>query len=132
MAKEKELDLIEVAPDARPPVCKIIDWGKFQYEQEKEARKQKAKSKKVDTKEIRLSFRIGEHDLENKTKQAKKFIESGDKVKIQLRLKGREMAHRDQARKIIEEFIQGLGEGIRIEGKITQQGPSLSASLAKK
>ena len=97
LAKQKDLDLVEVAPDARPPVCKIIDWGKFQYEQEKEQRKQKAKSKKVDLKEVRLSFRIGQHDLGVKSKQARKFLDQGDKVRIQLRLRGREMAHRDQA-----------------------------------
>lgn len=131
MAKEKGMDLVEVAPDARPPVCKIIDWGKFQYEQEKESRKQKAKSKKVDLKEVRLSFRIGQHDLETKSKQARKFIDQGDKIRIQLRLRGREMAHKDQAEQIIKDFVSNLGEDIRLEGRINRQGPNLIATVAK-
>ena len=131
LAQQKDLDLVEMAPDSRPPVCKIIDWGKFQYEQEKESRKQKARSKKVDLKEIRLSFRIGQHDLGVKSKQARKFIDQGDKVRIQLRLRGREMAHKNQAEKIVRKFIEDLGKDIRLEEKISRQGPNLLATVAK-
>lgn len=132
LAREKELDLIEVAPDARPPVCKILDWGKFQYEQEKEQRKQKAKSKRVSLKEVRLTFKMAAHDLEIRAKQANGFLEEGQKVKVQLFLRGRERAHRQAAIDKINEFVKSLGERVAVDGGVTASGPMISALLKRK
>src|SRR3989338_10153835 len=97
-AQSKELDLVEVSPKAVPPVCRILDYGQFKYQKEKEARKQKAQSKEIEIKGIRLTFRIGQGDLETRLAQAKKFLERGDKVKVELVLHGREKGHKDVAR----------------------------------
>lgn len=108
IAKSKELDLIEVSPNANPSVCKIGDFGKFQYTQAKQTRQQKAKQKKTETKGIRLGVRTDAHDLGFKKKQAEKFLEKGHKVKIELRLRGREKAHQDLAKKNLQEFIDNI------------------------
>jgi len=132
LARQKELDLIEIAPDARPPVCKILDWGKFQYEQEKEERKQKAKNKQADLKEIRLTFKIGQHDLEIRQQQIAKFLEKGHKVRINMKLRGREMAHQFAAREKIANFVKSLGEGVKQEGPIDAKGNNLQITVYKK
>lgn len=108
MARERGFDLVEVAPVAKPPVAKILDYGKFQYQQEKQMRKAKASVKKVETKGIRLSLRIGQNDRDMRLGQAKKFIEEGNRVKIEIALRGREHQHTDLAREIIKKFIDEL------------------------
>jgi len=108
IAREKELDLVEVSPKANPPVCRIMDFGKFQYQQGKQERLSKAKSKKIEVKGIRIGIRTDEHDLDFKNNQADKFLRKGNKVKIEIILKGREKAHRDLARKTLEEFIKKI------------------------
>ncbi len=108
MAREKGMDLVEVAPLAQPPVAKILDFGKFQYQQEKLARKAKAAVKKVETKGIRLSLRIGDHDRDFRLNQAKGFIEEGNKVKVEIPLRGREHQHTNLAREIIKQFVTEL------------------------
>ena len=133
-ARQKGLDLIEVSPVAQPPVVKIINYNKFKYQEEKERRKLKAKQKKVEIKGIRLSLRISKHDMEIRKNQSKKFLEEGDKVKIEMMLKGRESRHKDLARKIINEFTENLNKEIEI---ITEQplnilGGKLSIIIAKK
>lgn len=122
-AKERGLDLIEVAPKANPPVCRLMDYGKYLYRKAKEDRLQKAKQKKSETKSIRLSARTGEHDLAFKTKKVLGFLEDGDKVKIDMTLKGREKAHFDLAEEKLLNFISGLGE-IKFEQELkkTPQG----------
>jgi len=130
-ARQKGFDLIEVAPKAKPPVCKIIDFGKFKYQQEKAEQKAKQKQKKVELKGIRLTLKMGEHDLEVRIKQAKKFLEKGDKVKVEMRLRGREMAHQDLARKKITKYIESF-EDIQIEQPITRQGRLYSVIINKK
>ena len=132
MAGERGLDLVVVSPKANPPVAKFIDQGKFKYEQEKQLQKQKSKQKKVETKGIRLSFRIGKNDRDLKINQAAKFLEKGHKVKIETLLKGRERGHRDLAKQNIENFINDLGEGIVIEQEINFQGSKLSAVITRK
>ncbi|OIO49642.1 MAG: translation initiation factor IF-3 [Parcubacteria group bacterium CG_4_9_14_0_2_um_filter_41_8] len=132
IAKERELDLIEVQPKANPPICKILNLGQFQYEQEKHKQKQKARQKKVDIKAIRVSFRIGEHDKKTKQMQARKFIEQGHKVKIDVVLKGREKAYIAQAKTTMEDFANSLDENIIIEQPFTKQGGRLSMIVAKK
>lgn len=105
MAREKELDLVEVSPKAQPPVCRIMDYGKHQYKQSKQQRLAKAKQKTVETKSIRIGLRTDEHDLSVKKGQIEKFLRKGNKVKIEIILKGREKAHQDLARENIKSFL---------------------------
>ena len=132
-AREMELDLVVIQPKAEPPVAKIVEFGKFKYEQEKEARKQKAKQKTVEVKGIRLSARIGPHDIDVRKEQAKKFLEDGDKVKVEIILRGREKRHGDLARKIIEEFVSKLNAEIplRIDQPVQNQGGQLTSIVGK-
>ena len=110
LAQEAELDLVKIAPTAKPPVCKIIDYGKYRYEmarKEKEARK---KQKVIDIKEVRLSPNIDTNDLNTKVGAARKFLEKGDKVKVTLRFRGREMAHMSKSKYILDDFAQSLAD----------------------
>jgi translation initiation factor IF-3 len=132
LARERDLDLVEVSPVAQPPVCKIMDYGAYQYQQEKKERKQKSKQKRVDIKGIRLGLNIGTHDLEIRKNQALKFFEKGDKVKIELILRGRERAFVGRAKTIVETFYQSLGDNAVIEQPFTRQGGRLSMLVAKR
>ena len=132
MAQERGLDLVAVSPKANPPVCKFMDQGKFKYEQDKQAQKAKSKQKKVETKGIRLSVRIGKNDRELKVAQTIKFIEKGHKVKIETLLRGRERGHRDLGKQNIEEFIKELGDNIAIEQPVNFQGAKLFAIVTSK
>lgn len=131
LARDQDLDLVEVSPVANPPVCKIMDYGAFQYQQEKRERKHKAKQKKVEIKGIRLGLNIGAHDLEIRKNQALKFFEKGDKVKVELILRGRERAFADRARTIMEDFAKSLGDSATIESPLSRQGGRLSILVAK-
>lgn len=133
IAQERGLDLVEVSPKADPPVCRIQDYGHFKYQKEKEVRKQKAQSKEVEVKGIRLSVRIGEHDLDVRRQQAVKFLERGDKLRIEIVLRGRERAHAGLAREIIENFIKKLQEQfpLRIEQAVTKQDTRMTAIVAR-
>lgn len=133
IARSKELDLVEVSPKAEPPVCKILDYGAFRYQKEKEARKQKAQSKEVEVKGIRLTFRIGAHDFDVRLAQASKFLDRGDKVNVELPLRGREKAHRDVAQEVINRFVEGLKAkyNLRIEQPVTFQGGKFTAIVTK-
>ncbi len=118
MAKEKLLDLVEVSPKAMPPVCRIMDYGKQLYQQSKQMRLAKARQKKVDTKGIRLGVRTDTHDLNFKKDQAEKFLGHGDKVKIEIMLRGREKAHQDLARKNLQDFVTSISVPYKIEEPI--------------
>jgi translation initiation factor IF-3 len=118
LAKSKALDLVEISPKAEPPVCRIMDFGKFQYQKSKDDRQHKAKQKKSDIKGIRLSVRTDEHDLNFKKKQTEKFLAKGNKVKIEITLKGREKAHGDLARQNLVEFIKNISVPNKIEQEI--------------
>lgn len=118
IAKEKEMDLVEVFPKANPPVCKIQDYGKFQYQQSKQDRLAKAKQKKVEVKGIRIGIRTDDHDLDFKKNQAEKFLKNGDKAKIEIILKGREKAHQNLARETLSQFIKQIQIPHRIEEEI--------------
>jgi len=135
-AREAELDLVEVNPTAQPPVCKIMDFGQFKYEKEKKAHKQKVAQKKIETKGIRLSVRISDHDKELRLKQATKFLEKGHKLKIDLFLRGRERAHPEKAVESIKEFVATLeqNEGLNIfrEQDLTKQGGRFIMILVNK
>lgn len=126
MAEEVGLDLIEISPKAQPPVCKIMDYGSFKYQREKESRAQKQKQKATEMKGIRLSLRIGKHDKEVRLKQAKKFLGNNNKIKIELILKGRERQYINQAKENMNAFIKELGEEVKIEQSFARQGGRLS------
>ena len=134
LARDKGLDLVEVSPLANPPVVKIVDYSKLKYQEEKERRKEKAKQKKIEVKGIRLSLRISEHDQEVRVKQAEKFLKQGDKVKIEMILKGRERQHFSLAREIINKFINSINQLVEtvVEQPLNVQGGKLSVVIAKK
>ena len=125
MAQDRGFDLVEVAPHARPPVCKLLDYGAYQYRIEKQERKSKAHQKRVEIKGIRLTFKIGEHDRTVRQETAKRFLGEGHKVKIEMILRGREFAHQDLAREKVREFIKELGEGVTVEQPLSKQGNTL-------
>jgi len=118
IARERELDLVEVAPLANPPVCKIIDSGKFQYQKSKLDQSSRAKQKKVEVKGIRIGIRTDGHDLGFKKNQAEKFLKRGDKVKIEIVLRGREKAHQDLARNNLSSFLKTISIPYQIEQEI--------------
>ena len=130
-AKGLGLDLVEVAPNAKPPVCRILDYGAYIYHQEKTERKQKAKQKKSEVTGIRLTYNIGEHDREMLQNRAKKFIEQGHKVKIEMLLMGRQRAHRDRGEEMLREFSKSLSDIAKIEQGIGKQGHKYFIILAK-
>jgi translation initiation factor IF-3 len=108
IAQGRGLDLIEIAPTASPPTCKIMDYGKYKYEQKKKSQQSKKNQVTIDVKEIQLRPRTEAHDLETKLKHAKRFLEDGDKVKFNLRFKGREMAHQDLGQQLLEKVVESL------------------------
>lgn len=134
IARERGFDLVEVFPKAEPPIAKILDHGKFLYQKDKEARKQKAKARKIEIKGVRLSLRISQHDRDFRLNQAKEFLESGDKVKIEIILKGRERQYANTAREIANQFITALNNlvPIKIEQPLSFQGGRLSVTAGKK
>ncbi|MFA6322719.1 MAG: translation initiation factor IF-3 [Candidatus Buchananbacteria bacterium] len=134
MAQERGLDLVEVSPLANPPVAKIVDYSKLKYEEEKERRKEKAKQKKVEVKGIRLSLRISEHDIDVRVNQAQKFIEEGDKVKIDMQLRGREMQRKDLAKEIMNKFVASINALVPVatEAPLSIMGGRLSTIITKK
>lgn len=110
LASSKNLDLVEISPNAHPPVCKIMDYGKYKYEQSRKEKEAKKKQKTVNTKEVRLRPGIGDNDLKTKANQAAKFLQKGDKVKVELRFRGRELGHKDIGREVMNNFIELLSE----------------------
>ena len=131
MAREKGLDLIEIAPNAKPPVCRIMDGGKYKYQKSKEDKKQKSKQKQTEIKGIRISMRTGQHDLETKIKQIEKFFGKGDKVRIEMILKGREKSLFDLAKEKLTQFIKLIPSEIKIEQEIRRQPRGLSIVIGK-
>jgi translation initiation factor IF-3 len=127
MAQERGFDLVEVSPVAKPPVCRIMDYGKFQYQQNRSQQK----TKKIETKGVRLSFKIGEHDLLVKRKQITKFLDQGHNVKVELRLKGRERAFKLKAKEKIKQFLESLEMDYKMDKDIQAQGPTLSVTINK-
>lgn len=132
LAREQGLDIIEIAPQAQPPVVRITDYGAWKFRQEKMERKQKAKQHHAEVKGIRLSFTIGEHDLNVRKAQALKFLEKGDKVKPEIILRGRQIIHQDKAKGLLDAFAGGLGEGVFVEQAVTRQGKKFFMILAKR
>ena len=132
LADEAGLDLVKIAPTAKPPVCKIIDYGKYRYEQARKEKEAKKKQKTIELKEIRLSPNIDTNDLNTKINSAKKFIEKGNKVKVTLRFRGREMAHMNQSKYILDDFAEALADVAVVEKAPKVEGRSIGMVLAEK
>jgi len=132
LAEEAGLDLVKIAPTAKPPVCKIIDYGKYRYELARREKEAKKKQKVIEVKEVRLSPNIDTNDLNTKTSAARKFLEKGNKVKVTLRFRGREMAHMNQSRYILDEFAQSLADIAVIDKPSKVEGRSMTMFLTEK
>ncbi len=132
LAKDQDLDLIKIAPTAKPPVCKIADYGKYRYEQARREKEAKKKQHVTEVKEIRLSPNIDENDLNTKANQAKKFIEKGDKVKVTLRFRGREMAHMGTTKQILDSFMEKVVDVAAVEKPAKLEGRSMIMVIGKK
>lgn len=132
IAQEAELDLVKIAPGAKPPVCKIIDYGKYKYELTRKEKEAKKKQKIVEVKEVRLSPNIDTNDLNTKVNNAKKFIMKGNKVKVTLRFRGREMAHVQQSKHILDDFSKLVGDIAVIEKPAKLEGRNMSMVLTVK
>lgn len=132
LAEEKKLDLVNISPNANPPVCKILDYGKYRYELQKKDKEAKKKQKTTEVKEIRLSTFIEEHDIEVKAKTAAKFLKSGDKVKVSLRFRGRERDYVAKGQDVMNRFAEIVSEVGNVEKKPEFEGRSLIMVVAPK
>lgn len=132
LAQEAELDLVKIAPTAKPPVCKIIDYGKYRYEMARKEKEAKKKQKVVEVKEVRLSPNIDTNDLNTKINAARKFISKGNKVKVTLRFRGREMAHMQNSKHILDDFAKELEDIATVEKAPKLEGRSIAMVLAEK
>jgi translation initiation factor IF-3 len=130
IALDRGLDLVEVAPNADPPVCKLLDFGKFQYERAKREREARKSRKDVEIKEVRLRPKTGEHDINTRLRQARGFLESGAKVKVRLRFRGREITHPEVARDLLQRFADELSDVSTIEQRPGFEGRTLLMILA--
>lgn len=132
LAQQADLDLVKIAPGAKPPVCKIIDYGKFRYEQARKEKEARKKQKVIEVKEVRLTPNIDTNDLNTKTNAARKFLEKGDKVKVNLRFRGREMAHMSKSKYILDDFAQALSDIAVVDKPSKVEGRSMVMFLSAK
>lgn len=132
LADEAGVDLVKIAPNAQPPVCRIIDYGKFRYEQARKEKEAKKKQKVIEIKEIRMSPNIDTNDLNTKIASARKFLSKGDRVKVTLRFRGREMAHMNSSKYILDDFAEALADVATVEKAPKVEGRSLTMFLAEK
>ncbi|RME01985.1 MAG: translation initiation factor IF-3 [Calditrichaeota bacterium] len=132
LAEEQELDLVEVAPNSNPPVCRIMDFGKYKYEQSKKEKSNKKKQVSMQVKEIRLRPKIEEHDYEFKTKHARKFLEAGNKVKATVIFRGREMAYQQFGRELLNRMIEDLSDIAKVAREPIMEGRQMVVYLVKK
>ena len=132
LAREAGLDLVKIAPTAKPPVCKIIDYGKYKYELARKEKEAKKKQKVIDVKEVRLSPNIEENDMKTKANMARKFLEKGDKVKVTLRFRGREMAHMGSSKHVLDDFAELLSDIAVIDKPAKLEGRSMQMFLTEK
>ncbi|MCH7593124.1 MAG: translation initiation factor IF-3 [Chloroflexi bacterium] len=130
LAEERGLDLVEVAPNQTPPVCKLLDYGRFKFVQSKRAREAKRSQAKNELREVRLSMKIGEHDLLSKIRRARELLRGGAKVKVTVRFRGREIAHPDLAVKLLRRAAEALADGAKLERAPMMEARSLSIILA--
>lgn len=124
-AEEAGLDLVEISPNADPPVCKILDYGKYKYEQQKKAAEARKKQKTIDVKEIQIRPMIEEHDYQVKLRAAKRFLEEGDKIKVTLKFRGREMAHTQLGMDLVKRMIEDIGEAGKIDSAPRLEGKQI-------
>lgn len=132
MAQEAELDLVNVAPQAKPPVCRIMDYGKFRYEQSKREKEARKKQKTIQVKEVRLSPSIEEHDLQTKLRNVKKFLQSGDKVKLTIRFRGREITHQEIGLGILNRMAKEVEDLAQVERQPKLEGRQMIMILSPK
>ena len=132
LAKEANVDLVKIAPSANPPVCKLVNYGKYKYELARKEKEAKKKQRTVEVKEVRLSPNIDTNDLNTKMNNARKFISKGNKVKVTLRFRGREMAHMQQSKHILDDFAERMKDVAVIEKPAKLEGRSLSMVLTEK
>lgn len=132
LAQERKLDLVEISPQTKPPIAKMMDFSHFKYELKKKEKQQRKEQKINEVKGIRLTPRIGKHDLDFRLKKAQQFLDKGNKVKIEMILRGREKAHVSLAEELIQSFISQLEDNIQIEQKIKRQGNRLTTLISKK
>ncbi len=132
LAEEAGVDLVKIAPTAKPPVCRIVDYGKFRYEQTRKEKDAKKKQKTTEVKELRLSPNIDTNDLNTKVNAARKFLSKGDKVKITLRFRGREMAHMNNSKHILDDFAQALADIAVVDKAPKVEGRSMTMFLTQK
>ena len=131
-ARELNLDLVKIAPKAKPPVCKIIDYNKYKYEMAKREKEARKKQKVIDVKEIRITPNIEENDLKTKANMARRFLGKGDKVKVTLRFRGREMAHRTSSKAVLDNFYKMLEDVAEIEKPAKLEGINMTMFLSEK
>lgn len=132
LAKEKDLDLVEVSPNANPPVCKILDFGKYRFEQEKKLRESKKNQKVLKLKEIRMQPKIGPGDLDTKAKHVQEFLDEGDKVKVTIRFRGRELAHTELGYDVLNEVLKRLTSAYVVEKQPAMDGKTMSMTISAK
>ena len=130
IAEEEGLDLIEISPQANPPVCKVLDFGKYRYEQQKKKNEAKKNQKVVEIKELKLRPMIESHDYEVKLKQAKKFLEQGNKVKLTMRFKGRELSANDKGKQVLARILEDLDDVCKVDSEIKLEGRQMTAVIA--
>lgn len=130
IAEERELDLVEIAPQAKPPVCKIVDYGKFAYAQQKKEKAQRKQQQQQQMKEIRFKWRTDTHDFNFKTRHARDFIESGNKVKASVMFRGREITHKEIGRELLQRFIEELEDIAKVDQALKFEGKNLSVVMA--
>lgn len=132
LAREADLDLVEISAAASPPVVKIVDWGKYQYQKMKEQSKAKKKAKSSELKQMRLGLKIGENDLNIKIRKIREFLEDGDRVKIMIVFRGREMAHKEIGTELMNKILELLADVAIVDGKPQMAGRNLSVGIRKR
>ncbi len=128
-AEEEGLDLVEVAPQAKPPVCKVMDYGKYKYEQAKKAKKAKKNQNVMNVKEVQMGVKIEEHDFNVKLKMAKRFLNNKDKVKVRVKFRGRELTHKELGYDLMDKLIEGVGDLGKVESKPKMEGRNMFMHL---
>lgn len=132
MAEERKLDLVNVAPNSKPPVCRIMDYGKYRYEMMKKEKESKKKQKVISVKELRLTPNIETHDLNTKSNKAIEFLNNGDRVKVSVRFRGREMGHTEIGKEVLEKFVELVSEHGVVDRKPKLEGRNMSMFLSPK
>lgn len=131
-AEEEGLDLVEMSPQAEPPVVKMVNWGKYQYEKTKQEQRARRKSKAQEMKQLRFGLKIGEHDLEVKQKQIRQFLEKGHKVKLTVRFRGREITHEELGHELLQNIVDSLSDIASVDQPPQMSGKQLSMVISKK